>query len=275
MKSQSQTKIESAPVPAAPAATAKALAKLALTKRACELASDSTTRATRDCLIAGQLLVELREDIVQERSEGRFGGAVCIPSEKGNKSLNSLRNSPLYHDVTTVGNGSWESFLESNFTVSRMSAWRWMRAAENVLEVLPEVPELGWDGMSAGEILATGGNGLKSDAAREWQQAWLELTAKITLKGALVGIGGALTGGTGGDRKDYPLFIARKFKHVGTFLGHWDTMTEHQRATVVTVLRDSILGEEAKVGKERFRFAGWPEDVCRVVAEAAKERLKR
>lgn len=101
---------------------------------------------------------------------------------------------------------------------------------------------------------------------------------------------GANDGGTNDDddRKDWPLFVARKFHDISVHLAHWDAMTETQRTETKSAIRAMVLGDEVKLpgrpgGRNIIRPAlnrektpqMWPQELCVAVGEALRERLKK
>ena len=164
-----------------------------------------------------------------------------------------------------------------------------MRAAAQVAMSLPQSSAIDIEATPISEILSRPVEEL-TEAAREWRQAWFDFTADKTIKQCLEGvivegdeghrvdraINGKLHGGAGGDRKDFPLFVARKFRDVGTHLSHWEAMDVNQRNEVLTALSGAILGEFVNLhGRaQKFQFKPWPEEVCEAIAAVIKKRLK-
>lgn len=170
--------------------------------------------------------------------------------------------------------------------ISHKTATTWMRAAENITHALPPL-----DGTinieSISELLSTPDSELNA-AAREWKQGWFDFTADKTIKECLNGvlvegdadhridraINGKTKGGSGGDRKDFPLFVAVKLKDMGVHLGHWKNMTETQKTEAKTALIAAITGDSMNLRKRNFNFELWPDEICDVVAEAIRARKK-
>jgi hypothetical protein len=174
--------------------------------------------------------------------------------------------------------------------ISNDTAERWMRAASNVIKALPPVPDAIDVEVSISQILTLPEAEL-SETQREWKQQWFDFTENKTIKECLAGvfvdgdaasrvdraINGKTKGGAGGDRKDFPLFVAVKLKDMGAHFAHWRGMTETQRTEVKEVIRSAILGDASTLrGRNRkpFAFQTWPDEVCVVALEALKDRLK-
>jgi hypothetical protein len=191
-----------------------------------------------------------------------------------------------------VGHGAFLQWLRDNFPdMSEDTAQRWMMAAGNIIRALPPIPAaIDVETISISQILTMPEAEL-SENQREWKQQWFDFTSDKTIKECLAGvfvegdsasrvdraINGKTKGGAGGDRKDFPLFVAVKLKDMGTHFGHWKGMTETQRTEVKDVLRASILGDAVTLrGRNRkpFTFQTWPDEVCVVAIEALKDRLK-
>lgn len=167
--------------------------------------------------------------------------------------------------------------------ISERTARDWMRAAANVMKALP----MGAIDIEASVILNTPDADLTEDQL-EWKQGWLDFTNGKTIKECLNGvivdgdephridraINGKTKGGAGGDRKDFPLFVAVKLKDTGVHLSHWKKMTEAQRTEVKTALMSAITGESVTFRKRTFNFEIWPEELCEVAREAITARLK-
>lgn len=176
--------------------------------------------------------------------------------------------------------------------ITLRTAQLWMRAAANVARALPPVPADDSIDVEVSEILTKPEEELTPDE-RKWRQQWLDFTKDKTIKDCLDGvlvdgdeghrvdraINGKTKGGAGGDRKDFPVFVMRKLKEVGSHLGHWDGMDANQRNEVLTVFTAAILGEFCslhgrKTGKAKFE-CGWPEEVCESVMAVLKKRVRR
>jgi hypothetical protein len=168
----------------------------------------------------------------------------------------------------------------------------WMRAAANVARALPAPPAIDVEGeVTPWDMLSMPDSEL-GEEGRKWKQQWFAFMEDKTIKECLEGvfvygdeghrvdraINGKTKGGAGGDRKDFPLFVAVKLKDMGAHFKHWGGMSETQRMESLDVVRAAILGDEAMLRgrgrKEPFKFAGWPEEVCQVAMETLKERLK-
>lgn len=225
--------------------------------------------ASQKCLAAGQALNEMRERLAQPRVNGRF--------------------------EETGGNG-FEDWIRQNIPdVGLTTARTWMRAAANVVKALPPAPAAGdiidVEAISVSSILSTPSDELPEEA-RAWRQTWLDFTSHKTIKECLAGvfidgdadhrvdraINGKMKGGAGGDRKDFPLFVARKLRDAGVHMGHWEGMSAAQHNEVCAVVLAAISGDEVllrgrNAGKP-MAFEAWPLEVCAVVADACRERLK-
>lgn len=169
--------------------------------------------------------------------------------------------------------------------ISEDTAQRWMRGAANVANALPPVDSA--IEIEASVILSTPDAEL-SPVALEWKQAWFDFTADKTIKECLSGvfvggdedhridraINGKTKGGTGGDRKDFPLFVAVKLKDMGVHFSHWKGMTEAQKTEAKTAVMAAIKGDAINLRKRNFNFAVWPEEICEVALEALRARMK-
>lgn len=86
-----------------------------------------------------------------------------------------------------------------------------------------------------------------------------------------------------GDRKDFPVFIARQFHDISSHLRYWDNMTETQRTEIKSVVVNMIQGDEVKLGGREIVVPAsvkgqpvvWPKDLCHAALEALRERLRK
>ena len=197
----------------------------------------------------------------------------------------------------THGHGDFmELVLQTVPEISHDTAGRWMRAAANVLKALPPMAAID---IEASVILATPDAELTKDQL-EWKQGWFTFTDGKTIKECLNSvfvdgdephridraINGKTKGGAGGDRKDFPLFVAVKLKDMGQHFGisvsrdgreqgHWKGMSEKQKTEIKSALVAAINGGELHLqGRKTFQFKRWPEDICRVMQDALRDRLK-
>lgn len=213
-------------------------------------AIDAVEHATQKCLTAGQLLNDYKEK---------------------------------------VGFGSFMEWRREAFPkISDDRFERWMRAAANVARALPAPAiDVTSEVIPLSEIISTPDDELPA-AALQWKQQWFEFTADKTIKECMEGvcvegdeahradraINGKTKGGAGGDRKDFPLFVAVKLKDMGAHFSHWEAMTQAQKAEVITNLSAAIKGEAVTLRKRTFNFSIWPDEVCEAVAEALKDRMR-
>lgn len=253
-------------------------------------AINSTNTAVQDCLAAGQALNEARGTFNRRRGQGGEFSA--------------------WDD----GDGFQEFVAKNLPEISIVTAQRWMRAAANVLRAVGDGQGGEHPTSNSQRSTSNGGNGVIDieaipvsellatpddelpEASREWKQAWFDFTSNKTIKECLAGVfvdgddghrvdravNGKLLGGGGGDRKDFADFTLRKLKHISTFFGSWDTMTERQRTEIKDEFTAAICGEEFKLrGRVEqdelvapVKFEPWPEEVCEVAMEAIRARLK-
>lgn len=209
-------------------------------------ALQKTDEARQKCLLAGQILCELKAIC----EHGEFMGMVeqIIPE------------------------------------VSHATVNMWMRAAANVVKALPAI-DIEIEKLSLGEILSRPDEDLP-ESAKNHRQLWLNFISDKTIRecmdGVFVGgddshridraINGKTKGGAGGDRKDFPLFVAVKLKDMGTHLSHWKKMNEVQKSEVITTAKAAILGDTHRLRNRNFNFQMWPDELCEAVAEALRER---
>lgn len=189
--------------------------------------------------------------------------------------------------------GTFLDMLERGLPeVSVRTAQRWMVAARNVIKAIGEPPAGAPGHESVTELLAAEDGKLDKEG-REWKARWFEFLEGRTVNECIAGvvvdgdeahrieraINGSTLGGSGGDRKDFSLFVARKLGHACAHLGHWDGMTESQRSEIKLVVAAAISGGEQMIRRDGKTVAlkfeeGWPEEVCKVAMEAIKSRLK-
>lgn len=192
--------------------------------------------------------------------------------------------------------GEFQHWIEKHLHhVPYVTAARWARAAGNILKALPEVTiEVESEAISVSEILSTPDDEL-SAAARKYKQSWFDFTGKKTIKECLNGVfvdgdeahrvdravNGMTKGGVGKqtDRKDWPLFVAVKLSDIGAHLRHHGRMSAVQKSELEQILRAAILGDDLRLSRGQkgrlFRFATWPDELCEVMLETLKERLKQ
>lgn len=251
--------------------------------------------ARRKCLAAGQALNEARVKFCQERDGGN--GRFLEGNSKG-KICKNPNVSPFRHDAGTVevthsDRAGFEAFLARIVPEIHVdTARRWMRAAGNVARALPPAPgaiDVEAEVVAPSEILVTPDDEL-GEEAREWKQGWLDFTADKTIRECLEGvfvdgddehrvdraINGKMKGGAGGDRKDFPFYVARHLADMGQHLSHWDGMSEVQRNEARTALVAAIQGDRMRLpGRPaQFNFRAWPLEFCAVAVEALREILR-
>lgn len=220
--------------------------------------------------------------------------AVCLAALE---SLESTRQKCLFAGVVMLEakNGTEHGKFMDWVTgivpeISARTARSWMLAAGNVLRALNMAGSLEVDSevMSLSEVLGSVDEIGLSDQAKEWRQLWFgfleDKTIKDCLNLALVdgdesyrALNGKTAGGSGGDRKDFALFAARKLAHLGSHLSHWGGMDETQRTEARAVVLAAITGDSLKLRgrSDNFVFEAWPEDVCRAAFDALKGRLRK
>lgn len=233
--------------------------RLAVVKEAVEAAQGALGDARQKCLIAGALLNEVKEELPH---------------------------------------GDFEEWCRGNLPVKERTWQVWMRAAANVVKALPGMPRLqalydkaiDIEAIPVSEMLTAPEDELPASALA-WRQQWLDFTSERTLKECLDGvfvdgdeghrvdraINGKLKGGAGGDRKDFPLFVAVKLKDMGSHLAHWEGMSETQRTEVKLAVRAAVTGDGVRMKgrqRENFSFEAWPVEFCQAVLEAVRERVK-
>lgn len=234
-------------------------------------AIQATNNAVQKCLAAGQAMNEAREVICQPRSHsGHFGSA--------------------------GDDGFMEWLARAVPEIPDRTARRWMRAAANVCRAIADRQSPDSQVIEVSAVLAAA-EGELTAGQREWRQAWFDFTADKTIKECLAGVfvegdeehrvdramNGKFARGAGGsgDRKDFADFSLRKLRHLNTFFGSWQSMTERQRTEIKDEFAAAICGEEFKLrgrpGADHttpVRFDPWPDDLCEVAMEAIRARLK-
>ena len=169
----------------------------------------------------------------------------------------------------------FDGWLELNCPeIPRTTAYRWMEVAGKVFKHLrlgaPLSAQLADTQSAAYELLTEYICG----------KTMRDCLASAVVEGddSQRALNGAQKGGSRGeDRKDWPLFVARKFRDISTHLSHWETMNETQRTEAKQIVRNMILGEETKLsGRNEIIKANtvWPEELCRAAKEALNERLR-
>ncbi len=151
-----------------------------------------------------------------------------------------------------IDHGDFLDAVEQNVPeISRVTAWRWMSAARNVIEAKRgDLKELGFDGSAANVALSTlldpeapadsGG-----DIARA-RQLLFDFTTGKTMKECMAAVivdgedahritrahNGKTKGGSKGeDRKNFPAFIGEAFKTITAHLKFWKSYTPGQVET--------------------------------------------
>lgn len=241
-------------------------------------------------VLCGQMLVECR-----------FDAHLCHDGRGGHQM-----------DPTKPEGAKFKSWLAANCPeIPERTAYRWMAAAARVFCVVLEKhasdPQV-WHEIDGQRYyistLLTMQDSECTEAMRTFQGTFAKFledktlteAAAATLTGAddpsrIARAGfGANDGGTNedDDRKDWPLFVARKFHDISVHLAHWDAMTETQRTETKSAIRAMVLGDEVKLhgrpgGRNIIRPAlnrektpqMWPQELCLAVGEALRERLKK
>jgi len=195
--------------------------------------------ATQKCLIAGQLLNEMKEHLGHEK---------------------------------------FMPWVEKTFPeVTHNCCNRWMRGMSNVLKALPAPPI----DIEVSVVLTTPKEQL-APAQQKYKQAFLNLTDGRTLKECTSGvfvegdephridraINGKTKGGAGGDRKDFPRFVAR---HLGAIT----SMLVVKKKGAAPKARQLAADQRANIGGSfAAALKQWPRPILEVIKEAAAQELK-
>lgn len=236
----------------------------------------------KEALIAGQMLLEDRRDM--------------MTSQRG-KSAWTDRTKPAEDQFAPV---------IATLGIKRSRAYRWMDAADRVARAVWPDRDIGLIDRHTVEIegdevpvsrLLTTPDEESTEAQRTARSRYFGLISGKTINDCLSGIiidgdeahsltrahnGGEYGGFNGEDRKDWPVFVARKFSQMATHLSHWETMTEVQKMEVKQILHSAVVGGEVhlaggKPGEQRGKFhyeAPLPRDCAEFLHEAIKERLR-
>lgn len=213
---------------------------------------------------------------------------ICLEALEAceNASQKCLAAGQALNEAKEICNGDFMDLVAKELPeVTHRTATTWMRAAANIAKALPPVPDS--IDIEASAILTLPDAEL-SDEAREWKQQWFDFTADKTIKECLNGVfvegdeahrvdravNGKTKGGAGGDRKDFPLFVAVKLKDMGVHFSHWSGMNTTQKAEALNALKSAITGEPINLRKRNFNFTPWPDEVCELALEALKARMK-
>ena len=90
---------------------------------------------------------------------------------------------------------------------------------------------------------------------------------------------GKKRGGKGhADRKDYPYFMGFDLQTFSKHIGHWEVMTEQQKAEVMLLTRAFVVGDEAKLAGRpdaTFAFQPLPPEVREALREALREANRK
>ena len=238
------------------------------------------------------------EDIVV--TLGRLKWAVTVATEAVDGARQKcLAAGALANEAKArCDHGDFMDWAERNLPVKHRTLSVWMNAAANVCRAIANRQAPGTEviDVEASFIISAADADL-TEGQREWRQAWFDFTADKTIKECLAGVfvdgdedhrvdravNGKFARGAGGsgDRKDFADFSLRKLRHLNTFFGSWQSMTERQRTEIKDEFAAAICGEEFKLrgrpGEDHttpVRFDPWPEDVCEVAMEAIRARLK-
>lgn len=203
-------------------------------REACLRALHHLNGSRQLCIIAGQMLIELR-------SKCQHGEFMAI----------------VEHDISEI----------THKTVNV-----WMRGAETVSRTLklPNAIDIDAKVTPLSEILLADPKTL-SKKARDAQQLWLNFTDGKTIKEITTGdevssltkaIAGKHRPGAGGsgNRKDFPIFIEAKLSQLATHLDHYAKFTAPQLDQTEIIFKRQI--------------AKWPSPVLELVLKLTRENLK-
>lgn len=199
-------------------------------------ANQTAQRAVEEAMVAGAMLVEIREAMLSGRAQGNQH----TPRELQFKAF--LEKVAAHHGCT------------------ERTLYNWIGVAENGRKVLAEA-SVDVEAISLSEIATTDEADL-SESAREARQLLFDWMAHKTINDALRGTvvdgdeasrvtrahNGMTKGGTKGeDRKDYPTFIGKKLSDAGTHLENWEKFTASQKEATIIKLAQWIEGLDTVV----------------------------
>jgi hypothetical protein len=232
----------------------------------------------RQAVICGQMLVEQR---------------ATLSSCHDDKSLS-------WHDGTKDASDQFQVWMASHCPkIHWRKAYRWMDAAARVIAHLEEVSHanplvfktLDGEQFFYSTIL-TMPEAEATPAMRTFQETFEFFLRNKTLTSAIAAtldgdddpsrISRAANGEHGGEgeRKDFPLFLARKFHAIGAHLGRWESMTEVQRNEALTAARNMMLGEPVKLPGRKVDLirpaaeSPWPDEFLKVILQTAQQILR-
>lgn len=232
----------------------------------------------REALTFGQMLMEERH--------------LLSSSHSGKRSWN---------DGTKPGEDQFAVLIETEFNLTRTTAYRWMDAADRV--ALAVFPGRTLNQTDAGLIniedelvpiskLLTTADSELMPAQLTAKSKWLNFISEKSMRQILAVVcteggdahgitrshNGRTKGGKGNvDRKDWPYFMAERFKDLSSHFAKWESMNEMQRTEAKATLRSAIMGEEMKLSDKRGIFnyeTPWPRELAEFGVEVFRERLK-
>jgi len=221
----------------------------------------------------GQAFIPVREAVVRALHHVDDSRRVCV---QAGQMLRELK--------VRCDHGDFEELVEKYIPeVSIQTCRTWMRAAESVTKALsfPNVIEVDSVVTPLSEII--GGDDAKlSKQAKALKQQWFSFTEGKTIKDCIAGvvvdgdadsrisraINGKTKGGAGGDRKDFPTFIARHLQANTSMLvikkkGHPPKM------------RQLAADQQANIcASFNAALRQWPRWLVENIAEAGRQELK-
>jgi hypothetical protein len=196
------------------------------------------------------------------------------------------------------GGGGFLQWL-TELKISKTKAYRWMDCAGRIIrarlkltmeeQLIPFI-RMGERMVSCSEVLTQKTESLPAEAL-EFRESLMTFLEDRTLGGAAQAASceyspphhitraanGKINGGTHAhdDRKAYDQFVVVKLSQIATHLKHWDTMDEAQRVAIQNAFSAFCAGDELKVRfqKPPVKFALPPDELCKVMVDALKERL--
>lgn len=225
----------------------------------------------------------------------------CLLREKRAALEMTCHSGKSYHknDRTKPESAQFNVWLDSVGIPSR-TAYRWIESAERVLAVqlkinvgqpVPVVIDVDSEAMPLSRALLANPEDL-TGKAKQLNQSFFAFMRDKTLAEAVracvdgdspahrisrAGHGkvGKHSGGSG-DRKDIPRFALEKLEHLNTFLNGWAKLPAGQRAELLGIFKAAVSGGEISFRTRAVptKFDLWPEEVCEVMIEALRLRLR-